>query len=76
MIIDQQGMIELQVFLRTGYYETELRTVFDEIYDAPRHQHDLSADRARKILLAIHNNEAKVLPFKAGPGNYGGPQLC
>ena len=63
--LDQQGMIELQEFLRTGHYETELRTVFDEVYDGSRHQYDLSADRARKILLAIHDKEAIVLPFQS-----------
>ena len=62
--LDRQGMIELQELLRTGHYATELRTAFDEVYDAPRHQHDLSADRTRKILLAIHK-EAKVLPFQS-----------
>ena len=63
--LDQQGMVELEEFLRTGHYESELKTVFDEVYDAPHHQHDLSGDRARKILLAIHDNEAKVLPFQS-----------
>ena len=68
--LDQQGMAELKDFLRTGHYEAELKAVFDEVYDAPRHQHDLSSDRARKILLAIHTSEdretggVKVLSFQ------------
>ena len=68
--LDQQGMTELKDLLRTGHYEAELKAVFDEVYDAPRDQHDLSPDRARKILLAIlasedrENGEVKVLSFQ------------
>jgi ferric-dicitrate binding protein FerR (iron transport regulator) len=58
--IDEQGLVELQALAGSGNFEDTLKRVFDEVYDAPVHQHDLTPDRVRKILYAIHQSASVV----------------
>jgi transmembrane sensor len=77
--VTEQDMEELRSLVAAGGYEEEMRKLYDEVYDSPAYEQDLSPDRVQKILYAIYNSEeagaireteapGKVLPLRRRAG--------
>jgi transmembrane sensor len=67
--VTEQDMEELRSLVAAGGYEEEMKKLYDEVYDSPAYEQDLSPDRVQKILYAIYNSEeAGVIREAEAPG--------